>query len=93
MLFSHLHRRILHPRIVFLDLRFLQQQLKVGVGLALFISLFTIESTIVLSLITLYFYLNTFFPYRKKQLGMHREEENLTENHTNPMVSRIHTKQ
>jgi hypothetical protein len=43
--------------MVFFDLRFLQQQLKMGGGLAFFyiISLFTFESSIVLSLITFYF--------------------------------------
>ncbi len=32
------------------------------------------------------------FP-QKQQLEMHRKKENLTRNHTTPMVSEIHTKQ
>jgi hypothetical protein len=53
---SHLHQRILVSPIVFLNLRFLEQQLKVGGGLALFTVAF------VLSLIKLYLYVNTSFP-------------------------------
>ncbi len=49
---------------VFFNLRFLHQQLKVGGSLALFTLSLTFESCIVLSLINLYFYMNTSFPLR-----------------------------
>jgi hypothetical protein len=61
------------------------------------LALYTFESRIVLSLInnncvcTLY-YKYIFFP-SKQQLEVHQKEENLTENHTTPMVSEFHTKQ
>ncbi len=46
----------LAPTMVFLDLRFLQQQLKVGGGLVLFTFFCaTFENIIVLSLITLFY--------------------------------------
>jgi hypothetical protein len=68
------------PAFCFLELRFLHQQMKVGGGLALF----TFESSIVLSLITLFSDINTL-----KTL----KEVNLTLNHTTPMVSEILIKQ
>jgi hypothetical protein len=85
MLFSHLHPRILLPPygfLVFLDFRNLQQQLKTGGGLGFpTLSLFfTFQSSIVLSLITLYLNINTSKSLPQQQLEMHREEKNLTEN-------------
>jgi hypothetical protein len=49
---------ILPTPMVFLDFKFLHQQLKVGLGLGFvyIISLFTFEKIIVLNLITLYLY-------------------------------------
>jgi hypothetical protein len=78
-------------------LRFLQATAESGRGLCFvyIISLFTFESSINISLITIYLYKKyIFFPY-KQQLEIHRKEANLTENHTTPMVSvfAIHTKQ
>jgi hypothetical protein len=55
---SHLRQLILLPPMVFLYLRFLQQQLKVGEDLALF------KFSLCFSLIPLYLYTNTCFPYR-----------------------------
>jgi hypothetical protein len=80
MLFSHLQLRILLPPMVFLDLRNLQQQLKTGRGLGF--SLFTFQSSIVLSLITLYLNIITSKSLPQQQLEMHLKEENLTENNT-----------
>jgi hypothetical protein len=79
MLFSHLHPRILLPPYGFLV--FLQQ-LKTGGGLGFpILSLFfTFQSSIVLSLITLYLNINTSKSLPQQQLEMHREEKNLTEN-------------
>jgi hypothetical protein len=80
------------PMFVF-NLRFLHQQLKVGGSLDLFRLSLTFESCIVLSLINIYFYMNTSFPLRNNNyIEMHRKEENLTENHTTPMVLEIYTK-
>jgi hypothetical protein len=61
---SHLQQRILLPTMVFLDLRFLQQQLKVGFGFVYIISLFTLESNFVLSLVTLYLFIKNIFSFR-----------------------------
>jgi hypothetical protein len=59
-----------------------------GFGFVFIISLFVFHSSIVLSLIILYYYfINTSFHQENKQLEMQRKEENLTENHTIPMVS------
>jgi hypothetical protein len=53
----------------FLDFRNLQQQLKTGKGLGF--SLFTFQSSIVLSLITLYLNINTSKSLPQQQLEMH----------------------
>jgi hypothetical protein len=68
--------------MVFLDLRFLQQQLKVSGS-----------SNVTYNIL---FYKrdeeHIFSPY-KQQLEMNRKEENLTKNHTTLMVSEIHARQ
>jgi hypothetical protein len=45
----------------------------------------------ILSLITLYLYINAFFPI-ETIIGSASKEENLTENHTTPTVSEIYVK-
>ncbi len=72
------------PLRFFFDLRFLQATAESWRGLCFvyIISLFTFESSIDISLITIYLYKKIhIFPY-KQQLEMHRKEANLTENHT-----------
>jgi hypothetical protein len=70
MLFTIISTRGSPPPLapmVFLDLRFLQQQVKEGGGGSRFvyiISLFTFESRIVLYSIILYLYINASFPHR-----------------------------
>jgi hypothetical protein len=58
--------RLYSPPMVFLDLRFLQQQLKSGggPGFVYIIYLLTYESNIVIYLSTLYLYVNASFHHR-----------------------------
>jgi hypothetical protein len=63
--------------VVFLDLRFTKQQLKVGGGFVYNISLFTFESSIVPSLITLYLNINNLFPI-ETIMGNAPKDENHT---------------
>jgi hypothetical protein len=62
-----------------------------GLGFVYIISLFTLESSIAFSPIILYLYINIYFHHRNNNyVDLHRKNENLTENHTTPMVSEIH---
>jgi hypothetical protein len=61
-------------------------------GYVYIISLFTFEICIVLYLITLYLCVNTFFPIETTIINASKDE-NLTENHTTPIVLKIYTQQ
>ncbi len=80
--------------MVFLDFRFLQQQLKVGGGLALFNLSLCSPLKVAFLFLLLYFIFTEihFFPIEKTKRNA-RKKENLTKNHTTPLVSEIHTKQ
>jgi hypothetical protein len=54
--------------------------------------LFTLKGNIVLSLITLYLFIQAFFPLETINSDP-SNGGNLTENHTIPMVAEIHSKQ
>jgi hypothetical protein len=58
---SNIHQLILLPPIVFLDMSFLQQQLKVGVGLAFLYDLFVFLSSFSYFIL---FYVNKSFSHR-----------------------------
>jgi hypothetical protein len=62
-----------------------------GLGFVYIISLFTFESSIVLSLISLYVYIKHLFPI-ETIIRKLRRRKTLAENHTTPMVSEIYTK-
>jgi hypothetical protein len=80
--------------MVFLVSRFLQQRLKVGGGLALFILYLCLPLKEALLFLFLLFilYKYIFFSYTQ-ELELNQKEEIPTENHTTLMASVIYTKQ